>query len=129
VTTSICKVSFILSMLYLSWLEIIFPKSNIKHTIKSRNIKAVPYLMFFCEFYHKIKWTFCWNIKLILNTRYKYHGDVFHYDKFNISHSSETSSLPLEITLNHKVCLNINCLQFIYIWYLILGLYSNRTSI
>ena len=57
------------------------------------------------------------------------HGDVFHYDKFNISNSSETSSLPLEITLNHKVCLNINCLQFIYIWYLILGLYSNRTSI
>ena len=57
------------------------------------------------------------------------HGDVFHYDKFNISHSSETSSLPLEITLNHKVCLNINCLQFIYIWYLILGLYSNRRSI
>ena len=29
------------------------------------------------------------------------YGDVFYYDKFNISHSSETSSFPLDITLNN----------------------------
>ena len=31
------------------------------------------------------------------------HGVVFHYDKFNIGNSSESSPIPLDITLNHKV--------------------------
>ena len=43
------------------------------------------------------------------------HGDAFHYDKFNISNSSESSSFPLDITLEHKVCLNVNCLLYIYL--------------